>query len=101
MAKGNNNNKKKVEAPKKGTAVTAQARKVANSKSKKKKKGSYKEYWKGVKQEMSKVVWPTRKELGAFTVVVICTCAAFALAFWGIDTGFLAILKAVLGITLS
>ena len=86
-------------APKK-SAVT-QARKVANNKKEKKKKGSTREYWKGVKQEMSKVIWPTKKELGAFTVVVICTCAAFALAFWGIDSGFLAILKAVLGITLS
>jgi preprotein translocase, SecE subunit, bacterial len=93
MAKENNN------APKK-SAVT-QARKVANNKKEKKKKGSTREYWKGVKQEMSKVIWPTKKELGAFTVVVICTCAAFALAFWGIDSGFLAILKAVLGITLS
>ena len=58
------------------------------------------EYWKGVKTEMSKVVWPTRKELGAFTVVVICTCAVFALGFWAVDSGFLAILKAILGVTL-
>ena len=50
---------------------------------------------------MSKVVWPTRKELGAFTVVVICTCAVFALGFWAVDSGFLAILKAILGVTLS
>lgn len=81
-------------------AAMTQSRKVVVKKDKKK-KGSTKEYWKGVKQEMSKVIWPTRKELGAFTVVVIVTCAAFALAFWGIDTGFLAILKAVLGVTLS
>lgn len=58
-------------------------------------------YWKGVKHEMSKVIWPTKKELGAFTVVVLCTCAFFALGFWAIDSGFLAILRAVLGITLN
>jgi len=64
-------------------------------------KGSVKEYFKGIKLEMSKVVWPTRKELGSFTVVVIATCAVFALGFWLIDTGVLAALKAVLGITLN
>ena len=58
-------------------------------------------YLKGVRQELKKVVWPTREELGTSTVVVIVTCAFFALAFWAIDTGFLAILKSILGITLS
>lgn len=66
----------------------------------KKKRGSLKEYFKGVKVEMKKVVWPTRKELGSYTIVVLVTCAAFALAFWGIDSGFLAILKGLLGITM-
>ena len=64
-------------------------------------KGGMKEYFKGIKLEMSKVVWPTKKELGSFTVVVIATCAVFALGFWLIDTGVLAALKAVLGITLN
>ena len=67
----------------------------------KEKKGGFKEYFKGVKIEMKKVVWPTKKELGSFTVVVIATCAVFALGFWLIDTGVLAALKAVLGITLN
>ena len=49
---------------------------------------------------MKKVVWPTRKELGSYTVVVLVTCAVFALAFWGIDSGFLAILRGLLGITM-
>ncbi|MBR3784903.1 MAG: preprotein translocase subunit SecE [Firmicutes bacterium] len=65
------------------------------------KTGGIKEYFKGIKLEMSKVVWPTKKELGSFTVVVIATCAVFALGFWLIDTGVLAALKAVLGITLN
>ena len=64
-------------------------------------KGSVKEYFKGIKLEMNKVVWPTKKELSSFTVVVIATCAVFALGFWLIDTGVLAALKAVLGITLN
>ena len=66
----------------------------------KKKRGSLKDYFKGVKVEMKKVVWPTRKELGSYTVVVLVTCAVFALAGWGIDSGFLAILRGLLGITM-
>ncbi|MEE0742568.1 MAG: preprotein translocase subunit SecE [Emergencia sp.] len=65
------------------------------------KRTSAKEYFRGIKMEMSKVVWPTKKELGSFTVVVIATCAVFALGFWLIDTGVLAGLKSVLGITLN
>ncbi len=77
------------------------AKRSAEATRKKKEKVSTLDYWKGVKQEMSKVIWPTRKELGTFTVVVIVTCAAFALGFWAIDSGFLAILKQILGVTLG
>lgn len=45
-------------------------------------KQSLGEYLKGVRKEMGKVVWPTRKELGAYTVVVAATCAVCALGFW-------------------
>ena len=64
-----------------------------------KKKISLKEYFKGIRIEMKKVVWPTKKELGSYAVVIL-TCAFFALAFWAIDSGFLALLKAVLNIEL-
>ena len=67
----------------------------------KKKKASFGEYFKGVRTEMKKVVWPTKKELVSYTAVVIMTCAIFALGFWLIDTGVLAALRAVLGITLN
>ena len=67
---------------KKATAVAAQRG------NKKKKRGSMKEYFKGVKLEM-------KKELGSFTAVVLATCAAFALVFWAVDTGVLAAIKAV------
>ncbi|MDY2960048.1 MAG: preprotein translocase subunit SecE [Hornefia sp.] len=77
------------------------ARRMAMANSQKQSKTSSLEYWKGVKQEMAKVVWPTKKELVTFTGVVIVTCAAFALAFWAMDSAFLAALRAVLGITLS
>ena len=66
----------------------------------KKRKGKFGDYYKGVKTEMKKVVWPTKKELGSYTVVVLVTCAAFAVVFWAIDTGFLAALKGLLGISM-
>ena len=66
----------------------------------KKKRASLKEYFKGVKLEMKKVIWPTKQELGSYTVVVLVTCLVFALAFWAIDSGFLAILKTLLGINM-
>ena len=74
---------------KKATAAAAQRG------NKKKKRGRIKVYFKGVKLEMKKVVWPTKKELGSFTAVVLATCAAFALVFWAVDTGVLAAIKAV------
>ena len=66
-----------------------------------KKKTNFKEYFRGVRTEMKKVVWPTRKEVVSYTAVVIAVCAAFALAFWLIDTGVLAALKVILGVTLN
>ncbi len=61
---------------------------------------SMKEYFSGIKTEMKKVIWPTRKELTSYTVVVIATCTFFALAFWGINSGVLVMLKGILGITM-
>ena len=66
----------------------------------KKKRASLGEYVRGVKTEMKKVVWPTKKELVSYTAVVIVTCAVFALGFWLVDTGVLLALREVLNITL-
>ncbi len=51
-----------------------------------------KDYFKGVRSEMKKVSWPTRKETWKYTLVVIVVCAAFAVLFWLLDTIFLALL---------
>lgn len=66
----------------------------------KKQKASLGEYFRGIKTEMKKVVWPTKKELGSYTAVVLFTCAFFAVGFWLIDLGVLSALKAILGISL-
>ena len=87
MAKAKEKTKEKSAAPAKKRKLVAATPK--------RKKGSIKEYFKGVKLEMKKVVWPTKKELGSFTVVVLATCAAFAVVFWAVDTGVLAAIKAV------
>ncbi|QAT43524.1 preprotein translocase subunit SecE [Aminipila luticellarii] len=66
----------------------------------KKQRAGIGEYFRGIKTEMKKVVWPTKKELGSYTVVVLFTCAFFAVGFWLVDLGVLSALKAILGITL-
>ena len=58
-------------------------------------------FLRGVRQELKKVVWPTREELTTHTIVVIVCVVFFTVAFWLIDTGFLAALKGILGVTLS
>lgn len=50
----------------------------------------------GVKTELKKVVWPTKKETYKYTLVVLVVCAAFALLFWVLDTIFLALLGLII-----
>lgn len=94
-----NENAGKEKKARKKTNAVAMAEKKANQRKnqpkQKREKGRMKEYFKGVKLEMKKVVWPTRKELGSFTAIVLVTCAAFALVFWGVDSGVLAAIKAI------
>ena len=87
---------KKAAEPKKRASLSERSRAAQTSG---KKRVSLKEYFKGVRLEMKKVVWPTRKETASYTGVVIVTCAIFAIIFWAFDTGFLALLKAALNIT--
>lgn len=80
--------------------VRARNKKTAQNAAKSGRKGTI-NFFRGVKQELSKVVWPTRDELVTDTVAVFVAVAVFAIAFWILDTGFLAALKHLLGITLS
>lgn len=67
----------------------------------KKPKTSIKDYFKGIKIETKKVVWPTKKELISYTGVVILTCFVFGVGIWIVDSAFLAALKAVLNISFN
>lgn len=98
MANRNSANRKNTKpepAPK-----TAQNKAAQAQQKQKKKRGSLKEYFKGVRLEMKKVVWPTKSELWSYTGVVIAACIFFAVAFWAIDSGVLAALKGLLGVTM-
>ena len=63
--------------------------------------GGLREYFKGVRVETKKVVWPTRKELVSYTIVVFIACAFFGVFLWGVDSGFLAIIREVFTITMN
>ena len=100
MANNNNNGSDKAKADLAKAAAQSSAKKQSQSKGKKS-EGGLLSYLRGVRQEFRKVVWPTREELTTDTIVVVACVAFFALAFWLVDTGFLAALKGILGITLS
>jgi len=62
-------------------------------------KASLKDYFKGIKTEMKKVVWPTRKELFSYTGLVVFVCVVLGLGIWLVDSAFLASLKYALNIS--
>ncbi len=107
MAKGNKKKKPQMTASggnsNKSKAVQSNNRAAAGNAPKKQRKNMFVRFWTyigEVKREMKKVIWPTKKELGSYTVMVLIICAFFGLAFWAIDSGFLAALKGLLGITM-
>lgn len=81
------------------------AKKEADSKTKSKaakaektKKGGIKKYFKDLKSEMKKVVWPSRKQVVNNTGVVMSVMVAMGLFLFAIDTGLAAVIKALLSI---
>jgi preprotein translocase subunit SecE len=82
-------------------AADADAKKKKRRAPQPRQKGRMKEYFKGVKIETKKVVWPTRREIVSYTVVVLITCAFFGLLIWGVDSAFLLGLEKLLGIEIG
>ena len=101
MANNKSNGSENAKADLAKAAAQASAKKQSQNQNKSGKKGGLIAYLRGVRQEFRKVVWPTREELTTDTIVVLGCVVFFAVAFWLIDTGFLAALKGILGITLS
>ena len=99
--------KQKTGFSKAAARANAEAKAKADAKKKKgasaqqeKKSGGLKNYFKGVRLETKKVVWPTKKELVSYTVVVFIACAFFGLFLWGVDSGLLAIIREVFSISI-
>ena len=63
-----------------------------------KKKGGVKKYFKDLKSEIKKVVWPTKKQVINNTGVVITVMVVVGLFLAGIDAGLGAAVKALLSI---
>jgi preprotein translocase subunit SecE len=97
----NKENGSKNAGAEKNKAAANKASSTKQSQNNQKKRGGLIAYLRGVRQEFRKVVWPTREELTTDTIVVIICVLFFAVGFWLVDTGFLAALKGILGITLS
>ena len=55
------------------------------------------EFVRQVRQEVSKVTWPTRRETGVTTVMVFIMAAFMALFFLGVDQLLSYIIKLILG----
>lgn len=58
-----------------------------------KNKGKLSSYFKGVKAEMKKVLWPNRKELINFTAVVIWVSILISVIVYLLDLGIHGILQ--------
>ncbi|MBQ8568817.1 MAG: preprotein translocase subunit SecE [Oscillospiraceae bacterium] len=80
----------------------AKAEQIVNSKSKDKNKSKDKQngivkYFKELRSEFKKVVWPSRKTVFNNTGVVLVVMVVCSLVIWGLDTGFSALLKLLVG----
>ena len=56
------------------------------------------EFFRQVRAETAKVVWPTRKETVTTAVMVIIMTTLLGLFFFGVDSAFSALVKALLGL---
>ena len=63
-----------------------------------KKKGGIRKYFRELKAEMKKVVWPTRQQVTKTTGVVLSVMVVMALFLFGVDSGLGAAIKAILKI---
>jgi preprotein translocase subunit SecE len=56
------------------------------------------EFFKQVRAESAKIVWPTRKQTVQSAVMVVIMTTLLAFFFFGTDSAFRAIVKALLGL---
>jgi preprotein translocase subunit SecE len=68
---------------------------TSEKKSEKKQPGKIRRWFKDLKIEFKKVVWPSKKTVVNNTSVVIGVIALFAVIVGGLDEGFLALFRAI------
>ena len=56
------------------------------------------EFFKQVKTETAKVVWPTRRETVMTGIMVVIMTTLLGIFFFGVDSAFSAIVQALLGL---
>ncbi len=95
MAKDTSLTKEEVKAKK---ANEKNSKKVVASKKPKK---SIVKYFKDLKSEFKKVVWPSKKTVINNTFVVLITLVISGIFVWGLDMGLSALLKIALGMSVS
>jgi preprotein translocase subunit SecE len=66
----------------------AAAQRRAQLQQQKKERTGARQFLKEVRQELKKVIWPTRKELGTYTVVVLVTVIVLTSYVFGLDVLF-------------
>ncbi len=68
---------------------------MSNREEKEKFLSKVKNYFKGVRSELKKVNWPTKKELTNYTIVVFTTTLALTIVIWGLDLVLKGLLSAI------
>ena len=71
---------------------------MAKSNSAVQQRGGFGKFFRGVKAELKKVVWPTRKELINYTIVVILVTIFIALLIYVFDAIFAQLINMLLRI---
>ena len=69
-------------------AQAAAQRRAQLQQQKKKERTGARQFLKEVRQELKKVIWPTRRELGTYTVVVLVTVIVLTSYVFGLDVLF-------------
>lgn len=77
---------------------TAKADVKAAKKTQAKKPNKVVKYFRDLKSEFKKVVWPSKKSVINNTGVVLATMIVSGLAIWGLDTAFAALLRGLLSL---
>lgn len=102
MAESKKNNANKPSKKSLVAQAEAKADKIVNDKAKAKAKGQKKpngivKFFKDLKGEIKKVVWPSKKKVINNTAVVLVAMCVCGIVIWGIDSGLAALFKLSLG----